>query len=662
MAAETPLTGHMGAEPLHELGSPFESLDAYDAAYTPMGEELGRGASGVVRRANRKSDGLGVAVKTIDLRALRVMGGFSINRLRREVQVMLGLRHPNIVELYGAYGNSDNVRLVMELVEGQELFDAILSRGKLSEAEARPIFGSLCAAVAYMHGRGVIHRDLKPENVLLRQSTSSVREVKLVDFGLSKLIASHRGGSAARTMVGTPSYLAPEIEEMKSQQRSIDLDAISEEQQQPPPNGNSSKSEDESPAPPNQAHSSGSYDAKVDAWSLGVTLYVMLIARFPVYKRTAAGLIAGVVLPTEANSLSPQARSLIVRLLEANPIRRISAAEALKDAWLETTVAKLPSLALALAQQQPSIVAVEQRQQQQAEATEELAKQSFAADAVPQHPHAVFCGLASAHASLVAAAALQLPPEMRRAGLVYHERVLASRGLAAKLRSTATLVLDTLDDLACAVEEKQPHVARHFLADIKRWTADLGTECAKAKADNLKSMRDLADTAGLALDALPAASHHDLDQSSHCASRPPATLELTCDQDVLELMLPVTTVEPHEQHQRVTTADLAQPIPPLLKCLGELHVVFARIELFWSKVEVSLDTILRRNEALETLVSFSDTPKIKSRFDTRLEQCRDFWSALASWQIDQHDVHRTSARQNHQPVVESPCDAPNRSE
>ena len=99
----------------------FEPLAQYDSIYTAPGAEVGRGASGVVRRASRRSDGLPVAVKTMDLRALRLAGGggFSIPRLRREVDVLRSLRHPAIVRLYGAYGDQDTVLLVMELVEGR---------------------------------------------------------------------------------------------------------------------------------------------------------------------------------------------------------------------------------------------------------------------------------------------------------------------------------------------------------------------------------------------------------------------------------------------------------------------------------------------------------------------------------------------------------------
>ena len=160
--------------------------------------------------------------------------------------------------MYGAYGDQDTVLLVMELVEGRELFDAILSRGKFDEPSARNIFSKLCQAVAYMHARNVIHRDVKPENVLVTGTNED--EVKLVDFGLSKLVAgSMVGASRAHTMVGTPSYLAPEIENMKTKTQSLDLDTLSKEEDLDLSDG------------------IGAYDNKVDAWSLGVTLYLSLI-------------------------------------------------------------------------------------------------------------------------------------------------------------------------------------------------------------------------------------------------------------------------------------------------------------------------------------------------------------------------------------------------
>ena len=649
-------------------------------------------------------------MKSIDLRALRVMGpgNFSLGRLRREVDVMLGLRHPNIVELYGAYGDTDSVRLVMELVDGEELFDAILSRGHFDEGEAKPIFGSLCAAVAYMHARGVIHRDLKPENVLVTPR----KDVKLVDFGLSKLVASGRGGSAARTMVGTPSYLAPEIEDIRLNRRHapavvvVDDDLIEDDVSMASSRSYSGgelrdrdrrstlvtssrpkmMSEEDTSSSANQL----SYDAKVDAWSMGVTLYVMLIARFPVYRRDDAGHIAGVELPPEAKQrLSPQAQSLIVRLLDADPRTRCSVAEALKDPWLETTVASFCSspqrgfLAATNYDTTPS-AAVQQPPPSKPGppsngTTTEASTKDDDRDVIP------VAGYATAHAALVAAASLRLPDEMRRAGLVYHERALASRNLASKLRSTADLVLETLDDLAFAIDAKQAEAARDILRSVRRWTSELTAECTTAKQQNLESMRNLADFAesiaggksdvprleGSTRPSTPMVNFGGTDDdersdvptglepiddalstSTVAPPLPPTTtttedrrqksvaesLELASDDDVLELLLPVTAddlTQPHTAPSTIVAASEAPySIEPVIKCLGELHVIFSRMELFWSKVEVSLDTVLRRSEALETLLKFSETPKLKARFDKRLDQFRQFWQTLATWNLE----------------------------
>ena len=582
----------------------FEPLSQYDEQYTAPGDEVGRGASGVVRRATRRSDGLPVAVKTMDLRALRLAGGggFSIARLRREVDVLRSLRHPAIVRLYGAYGDQDTVLLVMELVEGRELFDAILSRGKFDEPSARNIFSKLCQAVAYMHARNIIHRDVKPENVLVTGTNED--EVKLVDFGLSKLVAgSMVGASRAHTMVGTPSYLAPEIENMKTKTHSLDLDTISKEEDLDLSDG------------------TGAYDNKVDAWSLGVTLYVMLVARFPVYDRDQDGTIVGARVPDD---LSPDSRRLLLRLLAADPVQRLSATDALQDPWL------LPSSELALT---PPASPPEKKREPSSE--EESTDNPM--------------GLAHAHAALVASSALGLPPELRSAGLDYHERAVASRALATKLRGTALLVLEMIDDLKAALDARNADAAREVLGAVRRWTSDLEKECALAKKGNLAAMRRLAQAVGEeaptdekapppetpAPRLKEATASMSLDDNLETPEAAPASqsantpLDLKND-EVLELMLPVTADD-----LRPPPVSRTRPARNhLLRCLGELHVVFTRMELVWSKVEVSLDAVLKRSEALEVLLGFADTPALKGRLDVRLAKFKAFWAGLAEWDLD----------------------------
>ena len=100
--------------------------------------------------------------------------------------------------------------------------------------------------------------------------------------------------------------------------------------------------------------------------------------------------------------------------------------------------------------------------------------------------------------------------------------------------------------------------------------------------------------------------------------------------EVLELMLPVTADD-----LRPPPVSRTRPARNhLLRCLGELHVVFTRMELVWSKVEVSLDAVLKRSEALEVLLGFADTPALKGRLDVRLAKFKAFWAGLAEWDLD----------------------------
>ena len=668
---------------LERACSSFAPFSDYDALYTAPDEELGRGASGVVRKAYRRSDGLGVAVKTMDLRALRMHGGdaFKIKKLRREVDVLRTLEHENIVHLYGAFGDDDTVRLVMELVEGRELFDAILSRGHYSEADARPIFVQLLTAVDYMHRRNVIHRDLKPENVLV---TGDGDVVKLVDFGLSKHVASAHGGSRAHTMVGTPSYLAPEVELQKPRARSLDMDQL-----------DGDDSEDFSGV--DLSDGSMAYDAKVDSWSLGVTLYVMLVARFPVYHRDERGRIFGVKVP---HALSAPARKLVEDLLNADPEVRATAADALASPWCAGPGPRHPPperAERALVLTPPTTPPGAAREAGDADAG--LAAAASKGLEVADHDGDLgFMGLAGAHASLVASSALALPPRLRDAGLDYHERALASRALATKLRGTALLVLEMIDDLKVAVDARNADAARAVLLAVRGWTAELGRECAASKSENLRAMRDLAASASDEAAAAPAPAPStpaadpkpapglprppplDVGSPRLALSAPPRSparpsppaaparaaarrspsrgstspptlpgavvaqpgesldLNVRSDDDILELMLPVTADDlrapddgaeglgDHDEHSGAAST--------LLKCLGELHVVFSRMELFWSKVEVSLDTVLKRSEALEVLLNFADTPLLKSRLDLRLDKFKAFWVGLAEWELE----------------------------
>ena len=94
----------------------------------------------------------------IDLRPLRLRERFNPARLRREVDIMRRLRHPNIIQFIEVYESPDQLMMVMEYCPGQELFDVILARRYFTEQDARPIFGQIARALYYLHSMNILHR------------------------------------------------------------------------------------------------------------------------------------------------------------------------------------------------------------------------------------------------------------------------------------------------------------------------------------------------------------------------------------------------------------------------------------------------------------------------------------------------------------------------
>ena len=113
--------------------------------------------------------------------------------------------------------------VVTELLSGGELFDYVVKRGTLSEAEAAAILADLADAVRFMHDQGIIHRDLKPENLLLEEEPArgAFPAVKIIDFGLSKMLADPT--DAASSFLGTRGYLAPEMLKRHAYSRAVDM-------------------------------------------------------------------------------------------------------------------------------------------------------------------------------------------------------------------------------------------------------------------------------------------------------------------------------------------------------------------------------------------------------------------------------------------------------
>jgi len=198
-----------------------------------FGRQLGSGAFSVVKEGVHKKDASKVAIKVIQK---TTVAGEDIKLLRREITNLKTLDHPNILKLYEVYEDKQQFYLVMELVQGKELFDKIVERGQYSERDASHITRQFVSAIEYLHSKGIAHRDLKPENIL-SVGSGDKEAIKVADFGLSK----NFGDEKMMTSCGSPGYVAPEVLECET------------------------------------------YDKAVDMWSIGVILYILLVGYPPFY-------------------------------------------------------------------------------------------------------------------------------------------------------------------------------------------------------------------------------------------------------------------------------------------------------------------------------------------------------------------------------------------
>jgi serine/threonine-protein kinase len=169
-----------------------------------VAEELGRGAMGVVYRAQDPTIGRQVAIKVINERYLASVGVEAeeyFERFRREAEVAGSLSHRGIVKIYDLGPNY----IVMELVEGQTLATLMHGRAKQHLSTVLEIVSQVAAALDHAHGKGIVHRDVKPANVMIEADGT----VKVMDFGLARIDSSTL--TAAGEILGSASYMAPEL-------------------------------------------------------------------------------------------------------------------------------------------------------------------------------------------------------------------------------------------------------------------------------------------------------------------------------------------------------------------------------------------------------------------------------------------------------------------
>mmetsp|Transcript_88039 Transcript_88039/g.107832 ORF Transcript_88039/g.107832 Transcript_88039/m.107832 type:complete len:268 (-) Transcript_88039:410-1213(-) len=200
-----------------------------------LGETLGKGGYSWVKKGIDEKTGKQVALKFIS-RKHASWTETQINQIHTEISILRNIRHPNIMKLL-AYnlkcqypnesgtGSDEVILLVLEYMNGGELFDYLYYTGRFNEIVARTYFNQLCHAVITCHEYGIIHRDIKPQNILLGYNY----ELKLTDFGLSKILNEneiYNGTPIMNTYVGTMGYQAPEIIEGQIYTNKVDIFSI----------------------------------------------------------------------------------------------------------------------------------------------------------------------------------------------------------------------------------------------------------------------------------------------------------------------------------------------------------------------------------------------------------------------------------------------------
>ncbi|CAO2828741.1 unnamed protein product [Amaranthus hypochondriacus] len=250
-----------------------------------VGKPLGKGKFGRVYLAREIKSKYIVALKVIFKEQIEK---YKLHhQMRREMEIQMSLRHPNVLRLYGWFHDDDRIFLILEYAFGGELYKKLRRLGHLSEKQAATYIASLTEALAYCHSKNVIHRDIKPENLLLDHQGL----LKIADFGWSVQTRNKR-----HTMCGTLDYLAPEMVE-------------------------------------NKAH-----DYAVDNWTLGVLCYEFLFG-FPPFEAEGQHETFKRIMKVDLNfpdapQVSSEAKHLISQLLVKDSSKRLSLRKILDHSWI----------------------------------------------------------------------------------------------------------------------------------------------------------------------------------------------------------------------------------------------------------------------------------------------------------------------------------------
>ncbi|XP_009621492.1 phosphoenolpyruvate carboxylase kinase 1-like [Nicotiana tomentosiformis] len=254
-------------------------------------EEIGRGKFGTIYRCTSKLTGQIFACKTIQKTLLvDSTDRECLNKEPKILQLLSG--NSNILQIYKVYEDDNYLHIVTELCSSDDLYER-LSNGLFSEKAAAIILRQLVSAINYCHKMGVAHRDIKPDNILF----DSQDNLKLADFGYAEWFVGNER-KMMKGLVGTPYYVAPEV-------------LLGRE-----------------------------YNEKVDIWSAGVMLYIMLSGVAPFCGDTTKEIFEAVLrgnlrFPTRIfGSVSTEVKDLLRKMICKDVSRRFSAEQVLRHPWI----------------------------------------------------------------------------------------------------------------------------------------------------------------------------------------------------------------------------------------------------------------------------------------------------------------------------------------
>ncbi|XP_023702822.1 myosin light chain kinase, smooth muscle isoform X2 [Cryptotermes secundus] len=259
-----------------------------------------RGKFGTVYRCREKSSGLQLAAKFVATPKRE-----DRRNVEREIEIMRLLQHPRLIQLYDAYDNGKAMCVVLELIEGGELFERVICDDFiLTEKSCTVFMRQICEGIEFIHKQNILHLDMKPENILCLTRTGN--RIKIIDFGLARKYDPQK---KLQVLFGTPEFVAPEI---------VNFDQISFE---------------------------------TDMWSVGVICYVLLSGLSPFMGATDIETMANVTIAKYDfddevfNEISEDAKDFIQKLLLKDKERRMSATQCLAHNWLRTKPKPPPPVA-----------------------------------------------------------------------------------------------------------------------------------------------------------------------------------------------------------------------------------------------------------------------------------------------------------------------------